>query len=269
MRPSAIFLRQAWAIKAWLEPYLRGVRGTSQPHAFRFTMDGHGKIEMWSKDYVSTTSPWLGPQQFLNIVPTGEPPTLQPAQLDDHILQDTMTALKNLDDHIALAATYTDIVERFNRPSLHDQLSHPFTWVYDYSLPPEETFDSSALVPPLNARMTLTGRSSLEMTPVIPDIGAIVALAADDNQYWLGLVKRTTRARVFVLWLEKDDDGIWSLITQDECSQELSTIIAHDVSLDLDNRMRDALHDRLMRARLAWNESEADEHVTDNDHDND
>jgi hypothetical protein len=50
------------------------------------------------------------------------------------------------------------------------------------------------------------GQALLELTPVLPDIGVVVALAApDDNPYWLGLVTHLTHTNMFVRWLDKDD----------------------------------------------------------------
>ena len=102
--------------------------------------------------------------------------------------------------------------------------------------------------------------------PVLPDVGAVVALAApDDNPYWLGLVTCLTRTRVFVKWLDKDDKGNWNLSSSSEEGQPLSTIIAHDVSLGLDNTMRPQLHQRLLSARQQWNESTDADTATDRD----
>ena len=49
-RPTACFLYEAWSFKAWFEPYLRAVHGTSQPHAFRFELSAEGVTEMFTKD---------------------------------------------------------------------------------------------------------------------------------------------------------------------------------------------------------------------------
>ena len=59
--PTACFLDEAWSFKAWFEPYLHDVHGTSQPHAFRFELSAEGVTEMFTKDYLSSDSPWLGP----------------------------------------------------------------------------------------------------------------------------------------------------------------------------------------------------------------
>ena len=82
-----------------------------------------------------------------------------------------------------------------------------------------------------------------------------MALAApDNNPYWLGLVTHLTHTRVFVKWLDKDDKGNWNLSSSSEEGQPLSTIIAHDVSLSLDNTMRPPLHQHLLSAPQQWNE---------------
>jgi hypothetical protein len=84
----------------------------------------------------------------------------------------------------------------------------------------------------------------LELTPVLPDVGAIVALAApDDNPYWLGLVTQLTHTKVFVRWLDKDDQGMWSVTSTSEEGQAMSTLITHDVSLSVvDRTMCPELH---------------------------
>ena len=71
-------------------------------------------------------------------------------------------------------------------------------WVYNYTLPAEEPLPTN-LVTALSARIHVCGHTSLELTPVLPDVGAIVALAAPgDDPYWLGLVTCLTRTKVFV-----------------------------------------------------------------------
>ena len=67
--------------------------------------------------------------------------------------------------------------------------------------------------------------TSLKLTPILPDVGAIVALAAPGNDpYWLGLVTHLMHTKVFVRWLKKDDKGVWFVSTTHEDSQLLSTI---------------------------------------------
>jgi hypothetical protein len=96
---------------------------------------------------------------------------------------------------------------------------------------------------------------------VLPDVGAIVALAApDDNPYWLGLVTWLTCTKVFVRWLDKDDQGIWSVASTSEEGQAMSTLIAHDVSLSvvLDGTMHPELHQQLIHAQQHWDEELTD-----------
>ena len=95
-RPTACFLYEAWSFKTWFEPYLHAVRGTSQPHAFRFEFSAEGVTEMFTKDYLSSDSAWLGPDEFLRFVPHDEPTQLSPAQLDSSILKDTILALERI-----------------------------------------------------------------------------------------------------------------------------------------------------------------------------
>jgi len=102
--------------------------------------------------------------------------------------------------------------------------------------------------------------------PVLPDVGAVVALAApDNNPYWLGLVTHLTCTRVFVKWLDKDDKGKWNLLSSSEEGQPLSTIIAHDVSLSLDMTVRPPLHQHLLSACQQWNKSTDTDTATDRD----
>ena len=205
---------------------------------------------------MSTDSQWEGPVNILrNNPPSTEPPTLSPAQLDSTILHDTLLALRNLDGCEELQQSFLDLIQRFNEPLTNDLLAHPFVWVYNYMLPAEEPLPTN-LVTALSVRIHVHGHTSLELTPVLPDVGAIVALAAPgDDPYWLGLVTRLTRTKVFVRWLEKDTLGAWHVSTTHEEGQLLSTLIAHDVSLSvLDATMRPELHQRLMHARQQWDE---------------
>ena len=113
--------------------------------------------------------------------------------------------------------------------------------------------------------MYVRGCTSLELTPVLPDVGAVVALAAPDRPYWLGLVTRFTWTKVFVQWLDEDDRGVWHVSSSCEEGQLLSTLIAHDVSLSVvDGTMRPQLHQQLLQARRLWDEETSE---TDHDHD--
>lgn len=205
---------------------------------------------------MSSDLQWEGPVSILrDDPPMTEPGLLSPACLDPEILHDTEHALQNLEGCAALKQALRDVVGQFNDPLPGDYLPHPFTWVYNYILPAE---DALAATPNanLNAQLYVHGHASLELTPILPDVGAVVALAApDNNPYWLGLVTRLTRTRVFVKWLDKDDKGKWNLLSSSEEGQPLSTIIAHDVSLSLDMTMRPPLHQHLLSTHQQWNKS--------------
>lgn len=78
---------------------------------------------------------------------------------------------------------------------------------------------------------------------MLPDIGVVVALAAPDDNPWLGLVTDLTHTKVFVRWLNKDDQGMWSITATSEEGQAMSTLIAHDVSISVvDRTMHPELH---------------------------
>jgi hypothetical protein len=94
----------------------------------------------------------------------------------------------------------------------------------------------------------------------------VVALAApDNNPYWLGLVTHLTCTRVFVKWLDKDDKGIWNILSSSKEGQPLSTIIAHDVSLGLDKTMCPPLRQCLLSTHQQWNKSTDADTATDGD----
>ena len=191
-RPTACFLYEAWSFKAWFEPYLHAVRGTSQPHAFRFELSAEGVTEMFTKDYLSSDSPWLGPDEFLRFVPHDEPAQLSPAQLDSSILKDTILALERMHNPQPLQASFTDIVARFNSPHPCDHVPHAFQWAYHYCHTPEDMIPVGSLDTPVNARMLISGSSTFDLIKVLPDVGAIAAFAGSDDQYWLGKIMRTT-----------------------------------------------------------------------------
>jgi hypothetical protein len=35
-QPTPLYLLKTWDFKSWLDPYIRGVKGTSKPHVFSF-----------------------------------------------------------------------------------------------------------------------------------------------------------------------------------------------------------------------------------------
>ena len=81
---------------------------------------------MFTKDYLSSDSPWLGPDEFLRFVPHDEPAQLSPAQLDSSILKDTILALERMHNPQPLQTSFTDIVARFNSPHPCDHVPHAF-----------------------------------------------------------------------------------------------------------------------------------------------
>lgn len=97
LRPEPIFLLECWSIKSWMDPYIRGVQGTSRPHVLRFSCH-EDDVQMFTKDYHSSASSWMGPYSFLNICPYDSPLPLLPAQLDSTILKDTLSALTELNN---------------------------------------------------------------------------------------------------------------------------------------------------------------------------
>src|SRR3989344_2188712 len=117
LRPEPIFLLECWSVKSWMDPYIQGVQGTSRPHVFHFTHN-EADVLMYTKDYSSSASPWMGPYSFLNICPTDSPIPLVPAQLDTTILKDTMSALTELNNADALRKSFHDLITRFDRPPL-------------------------------------------------------------------------------------------------------------------------------------------------------
>ena len=183
---------------------------------------------------MSTDSQWEGPVCILrDNPPTTEPPILPPACLNSDILHDTMVALQNLEGSAELQQSFLDLAQQFNEPLMIDLLDQPFAWVYNYMLPNDEQLAINSTAS-LSVRLSVHGHTSLELTPVLPDVGAIVALAAPGNDpYWLGLVTHLMHTKVFVRWLKKDDKGVWFVSTTHEDGQLLSTIIAHDVSLSV------------------------------------
>jgi hypothetical protein len=60
---------------------------------------------------------------------------------------------------------------------------------------------------PINASISLTGSATLELTSVKPDDGAIVAIAGEKGDVWLGVVSQTTHAHIFLDWLDEATDG--------------------------------------------------------------
>lgn len=252
-RPIATFLYEAWSFKAWFEPYIRAVCGTSQPHAFRFERSAEGAVEMFTKDYLSTDSSWQGPDEFLRIVPTDQPSQLSPAQLDPSVLDDTLLALERMHDPLPLQDSYRSLVARFNSPHQRDHNPGAFHWIYSYQHSHEDIVVAGSLDAPINARMLLSGRATYELLRELPDVGAIAAFAGSEEQYWLGQVIRITRTRITVHWLDRGPDGVWFLTDLPYATVDMSTLIAHNVSLDMDHTMRSPLHARLVAACIAWN----------------
>ena len=192
LRPEPIFLLKCWSIKSWMDPYIQGVQGTSRPHVFRFTHN-EADVQMYTKDYSSSASPWMGPYSFLNICPTDSPIPLVPAQLDTTILKDTLSALAELNNTDALRKSYQDLITRFNRPPLDQLHTDPFNWVYQCRHAHSGLVtELEPLDRPVNASINLSGSATLELTPEKPEDGAVVAIAGERGAVWLGLVERTS-----------------------------------------------------------------------------
>jgi len=79
--------------------------------------------------------------------------------------------------------------------------------------------------------MLISGSSTSELIKVLPDVGAIAAFAGSNDQYWLGKLMRTTQTCITVQWLDIGTDGVWYLTDLPHVAVEMSTLIAHDVSL--------------------------------------
>ncbi len=175
-----------------MDPYICGVQGTSRPHVFCFT-SYEADVQMYTKDYNSSNSPWMGPYSFLNICPTDSPIPLVPAQLDTTILKDTLSALAELNNAAALKKSYQDLIALFNRPPLDRLCTDPFNWVYQCRHAHSGLItELEPLNQPINATINLTGRATLELTAAKPEDGAIVAIAGERGAVWLGLVECTT-----------------------------------------------------------------------------
>ncbi|ELR13690.1 uncharacterized protein ACA1_332540 [Acanthamoeba castellanii str. Neff] len=82
----------------WLDPYICGVQGTSRPHVFHFSCHEED-VQMFTKDYHSSASPWMGPYSFLNL-----------SQLNTTILKDTLSALTELNNAQAMKKSYQDLM---------------------------------------------------------------------------------------------------------------------------------------------------------------
>ena len=258
LRPEPIFLLECWSIKSWMDPYIHSVQGTSRPHVFRFSCH-EDDVQMFTKDYHSSASSWMGPYSFLNICPSDSPLPLLPAQLDSTILKDTLSALTELNNAQAMKKSYQDLVSIFNNPPPDRLTSDPFAWVYQYRhAQAEHLSDMEPLDRPINASISLSGSATLEITTVKPDDGAIVAIAGEKGAVWLGVVCRTTRACIFLDWLDEGTDGSYHLTTDPRTSVSYNSLLCADVSLDLNNRMRPALRSRLLGLRKDWPDPEED-----------
>ncbi len=252
LRPEPIFLLECWSIKSWMDPYIHGVQGTSRPHVFRFT-SYEADVQMYTKDYNSSNSPWLGPYSFLNICPTDTPIPLVPAQLDTTILKDTLSALAELNNADALKKSYQDLIALFNRPPLDRLCTDPFKWVYQCRHAHSGLItELEPLNRPINAAINLTGSATLELTAAKPDDGAIVAIAGERGAVWLGLVERTTCAHIFLQWLDEQADASYHQTDDPPTSVSYNSLMCADVALDLANRMRPALCSRLLSMRRDW-----------------
>lgn len=91
---------------------------------------------------------------------------------------------------------------------------------------------AGSLDAPINACMLLSGRATYELLRELPDVGAIAAFAGSEEQYWLGQVIHITQTCITVCWLDKGPDGVWFLTDLPYATVDISTLIAHDVSLD-------------------------------------
>lgn len=261
IRPSPVFLYQAWNFKSWLTPYLRGVKNISQPHCFQLVHEAD-EVKLYTKDYHSSSSPWQGPYSFINLSPQSVPLPLQPSLLDDSVLQETFQALNVVvNDSSSFQQQYQLLLRNFVSPPASELIHDGFSWVYNYHLHYESTSDHDALAHSRDARLRLTGRSSLEQTPVLPDIDAVVAVAGDDGGYWLGVTKRLTRTTAILHWLEMDVEGThhYRLSNLPVDRVPLSSILHPDVSLGVDGILRPALHQKLLQLRRNWNEAEQSE----------
>jgi len=196
---------------------------------------------------------------MLSRCPSDSPLPLLPAQLDATILKDTLSALTELNNADALKKSYQDLVSLFNRPPPDLLSTDPFSWVYRCRhAQSDHLTELEPLDRPINAAISLTGSATLELTSAKPDDGAIVAIAGEKGAVWLGVVSRTSRARIFLNWLEEAADGSYHLTADPPTSVYYNSLLCTDVSLDLDNRMRPALRTRLLSMRKDRPDPEAD-----------
>src|SRR5690606_28113540 len=88
--------------------------------------------------------------------------------------------------------------------------------------------------------------------------GAIVAIAGERGAVWLGLVECTTRAHIFLQWLDEQADASYHQTDDPPTSVSYNSLMCADVALDLANRMRPALHARLLSMHRDWPKPEED-----------
>jgi hypothetical protein len=173
-----------------MDPYICGVQGTSRPNVFCFT-SYEADVQMYTKDYNSSNSPWMGPYSFLNICPTD---SFHWSPLN-WIPPSSKTLCLPWQNADALKKSFQDLIALFNRPPLDQLCTSPFNWVYQYRHAHSGLIaELEPLDQPINATINLTRCATLELTSEKWEDGAIVAIAGERGAVWLGQVEHTSHA---------------------------------------------------------------------------
>lgn len=98
--PSTIYRENIFDIKSWLRPYIATLKHHSNPHAFRFILNGQGQVEMSYRNWaIASKKEWLpkeGPFHIMEVMPEGYPPLLRPDNLRTPTAEIMEGALKHV-----------------------------------------------------------------------------------------------------------------------------------------------------------------------------
>ena len=80
--PIVCCVENIYDVKSWLRPYVATLKRHTNPHAFRFKLNGKGEVEMsyrpWAKSNRKDWFPKEGPISILQQVPQRKPSVLKP-----------------------------------------------------------------------------------------------------------------------------------------------------------------------------------------------